>query len=211
MNFLCEPEVAKLKLVIAVNQHVLELDITVSVLGLGVERIESIGNLSEDVLSQLFRFDGSLIRNHVEEVHSTKLSGHDIDVLDSLNSTSVLRVNIMLIALDVPWDLEFALALDKVMSLEDVWVCLELLKDLEFFLGCTVFIFLAFIEYLNGDRIIAIVLRVVCLVHFRGSSISEFFADQEDRFTRLLWYWLWELLSGLHWEVGCLVLDVHIS
>ena len=177
MNFLCEPEVAKLKLVIAVDQHVLELDITVSVLGLGVERIESIGNLSEDVLSQLFRFDGSLIRNHVEEVHSAKLSGHDIDVLDSLNSTSVLRVHIMLIALDVPWDLEFALALDEVMSLEDVRVCLELLKDLEFFLGCTVFIFLAVIEYLHGDRIIAIVLRVVCLVHFRGSSISEFLAD----------------------------------
>jgi len=35
---------------------------------------------------------------------------------------SVLGVDIKLVALDLPWDLNFALALDKVMGLKDVWV-----------------------------------------------------------------------------------------
>lgn len=50
MNFLSEPEVAELELVIVIYEHVLQLDVTVSVFGLGVKSVETVANLGEKVL-----------------------------------------------------------------------------------------------------------------------------------------------------------------
>ena len=122
MNFLGEAEVAKLELVVLVNEHVLELDVAVGELGLCVKRVHAVANLGAEILDKVLIRDRPFLSDDIEEIHLAQFSRHIVDVTDGFVPVPVLGVDVVLVALDVAWDLYFALTLDEVVCLQDVWV-----------------------------------------------------------------------------------------
>ena len=122
MNFLGEAEVAKLELEVLVNEHVLELDVAVGELCLGVKRVHAVANLGEEILDKVLIRDRPFLSDDIEEIHLAQFSRHIVDVTDGLVPVPVLGVDVVLVALDVARDLYFALTLDEVVCLQDVWV-----------------------------------------------------------------------------------------
>ena len=122
MNFLGEAEVAELELVVLVDEHILELDVAMGELGLGVKSVHSVANLGEEILGKVLIRDRPFLSDDIEEIHLAQFSRHIVDVTDGLVSLPVLSVDVELVAFDVAWDLNFALTLDEVVCLQDVWV-----------------------------------------------------------------------------------------
>ena len=80
MNFLSEPKVTELEPVIAVNENVLELDVAMSILCLGVKGIQSTGNLLKEIGDELLILNWTLFSDDVEEIHSAQFSRHIVYV-----------------------------------------------------------------------------------------------------------------------------------